>query len=619
MTNDSHTRAGFRWVAERLFGLRYKEAHLSLSGLTKSVRALAVVGLALVAALLVLLLFPHLLPRQDQVAIGGAGGPSVPTALITLTLLVFPVAWAIIMWGASRAHPLMRVGIGLLYSVTYLWLGVPGHTEDQVPSGTIWAITLTRIMVFVPVGCLAVSAALAGIKRAPRLQTALGVIAALSAAAPFLFYLIARASIPQILTTRDVFTLRFAISMDIAAQVLVPLVFLATMSVVRLYYGVGEAIGSVATRIPRLPSRFLILVAIAAELWFLAWHERSLTWHGGGDAWRTVESIAVLGAAGVVVYVCRNIPRTPSELEVEHVRHYTALVAGAGSLLLFLFASGWGVVQALFPFSISPYIFFGNLTSIRGPVIAEWVAPSSFAPERGATVAELAQLALWLIVLSTALVIASRLSIDLRRRRVAIGFVVVALWGVVYALEARLRPNPLTPNLSLMAVVVAVTVGGWILIRWRKATSAELGFCAGLVILTWAVENQGHFFASLLGFAGIGSGVLLVVGIVHTIAGGSDFTRTDGRRFPRDARTLLWVGYLAISITISLWVFIVPAYRANVPSLNGYLIVGFAYASWLVMEGRFVLAADSRVAPAEDVASGGHQDDPAPAPSAARG
>jgi hypothetical protein len=347
-------RRPLRWMLERLFGLRYSESHLSISGLAKDVQVLATIGLFCVAGILVLLVFPHLLLHTrygDMWNMGGAGSPVAPGTLFIISLLLFPVAWILVIYGSLSAHGSVRIGVGVLYSLTYLWLGAAAPQTSQghwTPSDFYnWIIPFSKIVVFVPAALLLASGLLAMASRLPRFQFGLGIGAAAASGVPFLAYL--RPTLANNGGNANPFLMRFIIAMDIGALVLVPLALLATMSVVRIYYGVGEAVSWGGSRVPRAIAMLALLAFVAGEVWFLVIREWNLFSTQANYLWSFVQTIGILVAIAIVACACRSMQQTPSEIEVEHVRHYGALIAGTASVLVFLFACAFGAVQALAP------------------------------------------------------------------------------------------------------------------------------------------------------------------------------------------------------------------------------------------------------------------------------
>jgi hypothetical protein len=82
----------------------------------------------------------------------------------------------------------------------------------------------------------------------------------------------------------------------------------------------------------------------------------------------------------------------------------------------------------------------------------------------------------------------------------------------------------------------------------------------------------------LVGLPGI---LVVVFGVVLTLASGSAFASESSKRLPTEARPLLFVGYLLLSVVILHWVEVTHETGQDEDSLAGFYFLGIPMAAWL--------------------------------------
>ena len=75
--------------------------------------------------------------------------------------------------------------------------------------------------------------------------------------------------------------------------------------------------------------------------------------------------------------------------------------------------------------------------------------------------------------------------------------------------------------------------------------------------------------------------MVVVFGILYTLASDSASPRSPAKRLPRDARPLLFVGYLLLSVVILHWLEVTHE-TTNLDASIGLLPIGIPLAAWLV-------------------------------------
>ena len=96
-----------------------RDGHLRLDGMSGVQRQLAKAGLVAIAALLVSVLFSDVWRRGELLHLYFELTPTfVPRGLMPVTLVTLTLAWALLVWGALSASPLVKVFVGLMFGLT---------------------------------------------------------------------------------------------------------------------------------------------------------------------------------------------------------------------------------------------------------------------------------------------------------------------------------------------------------------------------------------------------------------------------------------------------------------------------------------------------------------------
>jgi hypothetical protein len=165
--------------------------------------------------------------------------------------------------------------------------------------------------------------------------------------------------------------------------------------------------------------------------------------------------------------------------------------------------------------------------------------------------------------------------------------VVVGGWCLAQLLVAVLD---LELGFSYPTVDLVVTVGVLLLLvaRWRSLSPAALVSMMTLLVFSWLVISRGDYISFVGGLVGLPAILVVVFGVVLTLASGSTFASEGSRRLPSEARPLLFVGYLLLSVVILHWVTVTHEVGQDDDSLSGFYFLGIPMAAWLA--GRRIVA-----------------------------
>jgi hypothetical protein len=144
--------------------------------------------------------------------------------------------------------------------------------------------------------------------------------------------------------------------------------------------------------------------------------------------------------------------------------------------------------------------------------------------------------------------------------------------------------HPLGFNAPLLDILLSAVIGVYLVVRWRQIDAHEAAELAGIVIFSWLVMTKGDFIAIIGGLVGLSSIVIVVFGVVYSLLADSALASGNGRWLPKNARLLLWVGYLVLSLAILNW--ITTTHGADFSggtAARAFSDIGIPLAAWLVI------------------------------------
>ncbi len=169
------------------------------------------------------------------------------------------------------------------------------------------------------------------------------------------------------------------------------------------------------------------------------------------------------------------------------------------------------------------------------------------------------------------------------RGETGIGLVVVGAWltSIQVLAELDLRVAFRDP---LFDLVVTAAIAGYALVRLRRLTTRETLALIALALFVWLTTLRGDVITLSGQWLGLPVVVVVVLGVAWTLLTSSAFATGSSAKYPRQARALLWLGYLVLSTTILLWIEVTHGDDvASEQGRVGFVGLGIPIAAWLWM------------------------------------
>jgi hypothetical protein len=169
-----------------------------------------------------------------------------------------------------------------------------------------------------------------------------------------------------------------------------------------------------------------------------------------------------------------------------------------------------------------------------------------------------------------------------RSRELGSGLLLLGAWNLPAWIDAA---TDLSWGFSYQTidVTVALVALGWLLVRWRRVDTREVSLVLAVVLFSWLVISRGDYLSFLGGLLGLPGVVVLVFGILYTLLSGAGFTTESSRRLPRESRTLMFVGYLLLSVTILNWLEVIHEPQSPLFATSAFYFLGLPLAAWLLI------------------------------------
>lgn len=583
-------RDGLSWAADHLLGFRYQDKRLKLDGMLPPVKRLTITGLVTVVVLMVCLAHAAFLHIG---AVYVLDGQRAYFALPAVAICAMAVNCIILIYGASQCAAIMRLAAaaGFIAILSFMATLVGSLGRSGSPLVDAIAITSDVCYLAVPVS-LSVSAICAWLKRRPKwAEPSLGLVATIAAGGFFACQLAAYVKEPPQAIARNLIFAAIQL-----AYVALPLIYIAALSVVKLAYGVGQAGASLARSAKPYVRGVSLGVLVIAAAWFLGWHDRG-RWTGSPSASAMI--IAWCGAASIAMFVLRRRAPDPELADDEKFANHAALVLTVPELLVQLFVAAF-------------FVFSSKFTSIKPAANFIYTHLNFTTPEYNRFVNDGYRI-LFAIMLLIALPVAIARKENAPRRQLALGYVFIAAWVLAGPAAVQVtgagRAEVLIPLLACLGTL------GVIAARRGKLSAGQLAALIGLLIFAWLAETDGTFIDIVGRLFGLSGNLILIVGVALTLLGDSEFVQKDGRLLPQRARPLLWVGYIGVSLTLTLLA--QPDFVLNSgPFAFGEL--GWPLALWLVITGR-LLPSPPKTEAEDAKENAGEQEPPEDKPRAIEG
>ena len=466
-------------------------------------------------------------------------------------------------WGALDAAPTVRLLVAVTFGLTMGTLDKP----PLVPTIDTWVMrhgpTIVHVGFLTAIGALLLSAALAWQPRVSRVLTAvLRVVVVLALGAFFLGLLLIHHETEG---TGAFGILAFSLdtSIDGLAGLTLPLLFVSAVVVVDLAFDVST---SLQPQLRRLSARwaFAVLAGVVAVKvgtgLVSEWGQWvDLVQNQPLAVIRTIGSVALLVA---VVAVVTRFPPSDDFVEAKERVIYLGAFVLASPFLMQIAGSSLGFIGLLqFDtrelFELNAHVPYGG--------ISRWL----------------------LLVLSVAAVAAGT---GLMRRsaggygdELGSALVVVGIWNIPASIVSAFE---LPVGFSYSAVDLLVTLAAvgfvlWSLVRRRRVPATLSVLLTAVVVFSWLVMSRADYVSFLGGLLGLPVVVVVVFGILYSLASDSAFASESSKRLPRDARPLLLVGYLLLSVVILHWLEVTHE-TTNLDASIGFFRIGIPLAAWLV-------------------------------------
>jgi hypothetical protein len=567
----SRLRAGLRAIYDGVIEDPVRAGHIRIDDLDLAERQAALVGILAVGTLLISIVFNELWRRGALVYLASLSGHAyfVPAALLPFTVFALFLAWSALLWGAVNSSPRVLLAATVTFVLIDAPLGRPLLSRLSTDTSVEVGPLLARVGYFA-VPAVLVLYALTHLRPTLAKRVRPFVLGALllALAANFGGQLWSHAtqlrngispSLPLLMHN----------TLSNAQDLLVPAVTIAGLALITFAYDVGEASAIATWTAVATMVRWALAALLAVKLWF------QLISQVG--EWRSYISSSPLGVltalvalglfAAVAVWARRlEVSKEAGEAAKERLIYGTALLLAAPILAVLL-------VKSIADFVITQ-------TSATG--IAKWFSSlpiTHWIPYENA--------ALWAMALVVGIFLLKREPRKIFHREAGVGLLMIATWCLIFFsfqllnYELPLRETAL--DIGLTTGVLLYTI-----LRWRAIDATRALGLIALLVFSWLVASKGDYVVIVGGLLPVSQGFLFVFGMISTLATDSGFTAGDTKYFPRSGRTLLWVGYLLLSLTIVNWLSATHSSGITDQTIQkGLFFLGLPLAAWLVIRQPF--------------------------------
>lgn len=553
-----------RPVWETAFRDPVTEGHVRLEGLSWTERQAARMGLVTLGLLLVSVLFADLWRRGTLLPIGdGEDLTFLPEGLLPVTLLTLLIAWTMLTWGALVSAWPVKLFVALAFMLTNASLTAPASIEVGERTALTWGPDLVRGGFYVTAGVVLLSAVLPWLpaRLSSRLLPVFRLLVLLGLTAFFMTHLWVHVTYVD-----EGFqgAVQFLVSNAISEidGLLVPLVYVSAVLVIDFSVDVALGVSGTIRDTPRKFLRWVLVALLVVKLWFIVFDEladwATYTQDRPVAVVRTIVSVLLL--ALLVRWVSRLSPSEAFDGAKERLLYGTS-VALAFPIVLGVMVTGAGVF---------------TLTQIDNQEMPGFVQayPSGAVADYGMPAAALLAILLgvWL----------------LRRRRTAMdtefgsGLVVIGAWCLP-ALLLNLTTWEVGFSDELVDVLVTLGVAVVLVRSWNRIDLRLTVILAAITVFSWLAMTKGDWINLVGELFALPAILVVVVGVVFSLAGDAGFTAESGRIVPQGARVMMFVGYLVLSVTILHWVETTHA-PSSADSLGdaGFFFIGIPWAAWVV-------------------------------------
>ena len=493
----------------------------------------------------------------------------VPLGLMPVTLVALTIAWSLLVCGAIVASPIVDLTVALMFGLTGAMFLAPGaiNTQDS------WILDhgprVVEIAYYTVLGTLAVSAAGHWFPRIDRIATVvLQVIATLAVVVFFLTHLWIHVEFVSQGFDSTVQSL-IGGALDELDVLMLPLVYVAAVSVVKFALDFATSIGAGSDELGGGWLRAGLIALLLVKLWFVLFaHWGDWVTFLSDRAPTTARTVASAALLALLVWLVSRFRPTDRTHDAGERLIYGSSVALATGLLASILVVCSGIV-ALTVFNVDGMP--GFVDTFPDDTIGEWAPPTLAGlgvvvglwlrwrgADRGPYAAELGS-----------------------------GMVVVGGWALPALLVSHLS-LPVGFNDQLFDLTVTLAVVLVLLVFWRRWERKGLAALVMVTVCSWMVMSRGDYIGVLGSLVGAPAILVTVFGIGYVLLSDSSFAATSTKRLPQAARVLLFLGYLAFSVTILHWNTTSHGPSPDVNYDSGFFFIGIPVAAWML--GRHLLS-----------------------------
>jgi hypothetical protein len=562
-------RPSLRPVWETALKDPVEDGHLRLKGMSPVVRQVAIVGVSMLVLLLISVLFSERWRQGELLFLDTSSGRPefLPTGVLPVTLVALAFAWIVLSIGALHGARWVRVIVALLFLATASALGRAAAFEVGDSLALKIGPETIRVAFFTVPGLLLLSC-LVPDRFYRRFRWLWLVLTPVAVAVMFMTHLWVHLAFLDAGFEAHTAALVSGSVADVRG-LLTPLIFASGLLVIDFGLDVAKGIAlsgrTMAARWVKVLLAAVVVVKLGVQLfpvseWITYVQRRPVS------VARTLLSVGALGLAGWW------IARHRSNEEATD-RNKERLLYGASFML--------SVPTLLSMLAVSVGVFLtvqlSNASGYR--LIRDFPTTGLF--QYGRIVLAAAAVLLGIYLLRERPPGTGPLTGGAARRQLGAGVLLIGAW-VLPSVIAEAFDIQLGFHDGLFDILLTFAVAAFMVTRWAQLTSTQAVTGLAIVLFSWVVMTKGDWISIGGRAIGLPEVLIVVFGIGFSLLGDCQFTARSSRSLPEASRSLLWVGYLLLSVTIFHWFVVVHAVDDSEQLADvGYFYLGMPLAAWL--------------------------------------
>jgi hypothetical protein len=562
-------RPSLRPVWETAFKDPVEDGHLRLKGMSPVVRQVAIVGVSMLVLLLISVLFSERWRQGELLFLDTSSGRPefLPTGVLPVTLVALAFAWIVLSIGALHGARWVRAIVALLFLATASALGRAAAFEVGDSLALKIGPETIRVAFFTVPGLLLLSC-LVPDRFYRRFRWLWLVLTPVAVAVMFMTHLWVHLAFLDAGFEAHTAALVSGSVADVRG-LLTPLIFASGLLVIDFGLDVAKGIAlsgrTMAARWVKVLLAAVVVVKLGVQLfpvseWITYVQRRPVS------VARTLLSVGALGLAGWW------IARHRSNEEATD-RNKERLLYGASFML--------SVPTLLSMLAVSVGVFLtvqlSNASGYR--LIRDFPTTGLF--QYGRIVLAAAAVLLGIYLLRERPPGTGPLTGGAARRQLGAGVLLIGAW-VLPSVIAEAFDIQLGFHDGLFDILLTFAVAAFMVTRWAQLTSTQAVTGLAIVLFSWVVMTKGDWISIGGRAIGLPEVLIVVFGIGFSLLGDCQFTARSSRSLPQASRSLLWVGYLLLSVTIFHWFVVVHAVDDSEQLADvGYFYLGMPLAAWL--------------------------------------